>query len=109
MRPHWICRFPFGDGAQFSSVLTHRRVIHHHVNSVTETLNGEPFLWDWRRPNSDALDLPPPEGLVSEERTDKNRLPCQQSGGSRFASAMVYYSTNLRKEPVMRSSFNEQD
>ena len=42
------------------SAFAHRRVIHDRVDSVTDRLNGQPLLWYWRRPNSEALDLPPP-------------------------------------------------
>lgn len=42
------------------SAFAHRRVIHDRVDSVTDRLNGQPLLWYWRRPNSEALDLLPP-------------------------------------------------
>jgi hypothetical protein len=96
-------------GAQCSGVLAHRCVIPHHVDSVAETLNGQSLLWYWRRPNSKALDVPSPEGLVPEERADNARFPGQQSGGSRAASTMVHHCVNLREEPTMWCGFDKPD
>jgi hypothetical protein len=95
--------------AQCSSVLAHGCVIHDHVNGVAETLNGESFLWYWRRSDSEALYVLPPEGLVSEERTDNTRFPCLKSGGSCAASTMVHDGTDLGEKPTMRCGFDEHD
>ena len=83
--------------------------MHDRFNSATEGIDGQLFLRYGRWPGSQALDLPPPEGLVAEEGTDNARFSGQQPGGSGAASAMVDDGTDPRKQPAVGSGIDEHD